>query len=87
LGLKGLVVVVVVVVVVFPWMLLMDRLNVRNILRRKKNINFKATIIAVSYVLPFVRKQLSTCSSLAPLVRPDGIIWEFTGGLTLAFMQ
>jgi hypothetical protein len=67
---------------VFSWLLTMDRLNVWNILRRKK-CNWKATITTVQYVLWAEGRQPSTSSSPTPSVYSVGSIWA--SHETLAF--
>jgi hypothetical protein len=68
-------------------MLLMDKLNVRNIFSEGKSISYKAMTTVVCYVLLIVRKQHFTCFSPVPSVWPVGIIWGYTGDSTSAFMQ
>jgi hypothetical protein len=63
---------------VFTWLLLMDRLNVRNILRRKKH---KLQDNNYNCVICSSQCEETTYSSPALLVQGVGSIWASSGGL------
>jgi hypothetical protein len=70
---------------VFVWLLLMDRLNVHNILKRK-NTTYKTTTTTTLFAQPVWRKPLFICSLYALSVPNVGTTVEFMGTLISPFI-
>jgi len=68
---------------VFSWLLLMDRLNTRSLLKRKKNSRLMAITTIVSYVQLKEKKLPSTSFSLALLQPHAGSRLEFNGNMEI----
>ena len=56
---------------VFIWLLLMDKLNTKNISKKRKQ-KLEGTTIIVSYVKDIMKKQPFICSTAAPLANSIG---------------
>lgn len=69
----------------FTWLMLNDRLNTRNILKRRKNSNKKDT--TVCFVMKMLRKHLSISSLNVQLLLVDGLPWESTGQTQPAYFR